>query len=62
MSTKKLHRGAVSKDKKESKAILVYFPRDVIPHIDEAVKITDSDRSKFIRNAVRRELSALRIA
>ncbi len=39
-----------------SKAILVYFPNELIPLIDEAVNLTDSDRSKFIRNSVRREL------
>lgn len=62
MNAKKLHRGAVSKDKSESKAILVYFPREIIPLIDQAVKMTDSDRSKLIRKAVRRELSELQLA
>jgi metal-responsive CopG/Arc/MetJ family transcriptional regulator len=62
MNTKKLHRGAVSKDKHTSKAVLVYFPKELMPLIDQAVRITDSDRSKLIRNAVRRELSALQLA
>jgi metal-responsive CopG/Arc/MetJ family transcriptional regulator len=42
--------------------VLVYFPKDLIPLIDRAVQMTDSDRSKFIRNSVRRELANLRVA
>lgn len=53
-------RGAVTKDK--CKAILVYFPKELIPLIDRAVSMTDSDRSKFIRNSVRRELIKLDVA
>lgn len=56
MKRKHRQRGAVSKDRSMSKAILVYFPNELIPLIDEAVNLTDSDRSKFIRNSVRREL------
>lgn len=55
-------RGAVTKDKAYSKAILVYFPKKLIPLIDRAVHMTDSDRSKFIRNSVRSELNNLNIS
>lgn len=62
MTKQRRPRGAVSKDKAESKAILVYFPKQLIPLIDQAVDLTDSDRSKFIRNSVRRHLDSLQIA
>lgn len=61
MSAKPRHRGAISKHKNESKPVLVYFPRELIPLIDQAVQLTDSDRSKFIRQSVRRELSNLQL-
>ena len=60
MKTKTRHRGAVSKD--TSKAVLVYFPKHHIPAIDRAVDLTDSDRSKFIRAAVRSALDRLNIS
>ncbi|HBR94323.1 MAG TPA: hypothetical protein DEA90_09190 [Opitutae bacterium] len=53
--TKKHQRGAVHKDK--AKAILVHFPIEMMPFIDEAVKRHDLDRSKFIRIAVREKLT-----
>lgn len=56
MNDKKYTEELLSKDKCESKAILVYFPREMIPYIDQAVRLTDSDRTKLIRNAVRREI------
>ena len=62
MKPKRRQRGALTKDKSDSKAILVYFPHQLIPLIDRAVDMTDSDRSKFIRNSVRRELNNLQIA
>ena len=61
MKRKQRQRGAVSKDRSMSKAILVYFPKELIPLIDQAVNLTDSDRSKFIRNSVRRELTNLQL-
>jgi len=57
MQTKQRHRGALSKS--SSKAVLVYFPKHQMPLIDEAVNITDTDRSKFIRGAVRQALDRL---
>lgn len=61
MSSNSRPRGAVTKSKSDSKAILVYFPKHLIPLIDEAVRLTDSDRSKFIRNSVRGQLNNLQI-
>ena len=60
MQTKQRHRGALSKS--SSKAVLVYFPKHQIPLIDRAVDLTDTDRSKFIRSAVRQALDGLSIS
>ncbi len=60
MTTRKSKRGACSKD--ESKAVLIYFPKTLLPVIDEAVRLTDTDRSKFIRASVRDHLRRLKIA
>ena len=57
MQMKQRHRGALSKS--NSKAVLVYFPKHQMPLIDRAVNITDTDRSKFIRSAVRQALDRL---
>ena len=49
-----MKRGTITK--RAAKAVLVYFPHEIIPLIDQAVEQQDSDRSKFIRNAVREKL------
>jgi metal-responsive CopG/Arc/MetJ family transcriptional regulator len=49
-----MKRGAIQKSK--SKAVLVFFPNEIMPLIDHAVVDQDTDRSKFIRNAVREKL------
>ena len=49
-----MKRGAVNKA--ESRLVPVWFPEELIPHIDDAVKRLDTDRSKFIRNAVREKM------
>lgn len=46
----------------DSKAVLVWFPRDLAEKMDRAVVDTDTDRSKFIRHAVRIRLSTLELA
>lgn len=51
---RKIERGLIRKER--SKGILVFFPNEFIPHLDEAVKLADLDRSKFIRAAVREKL------
>ena len=40
----------------ECKTILLLVPKVMMPGIDLAVRIEDSDRSKFIRNAIREKL------
>lgn len=45
--------------KAASKAVLVYFPNEIMPVIDRAVGQVDLDRSKFIRAAVREKLQRL---
>ena len=50
-----MKRGAIKKS--DCKAVLIYFPLQVVAGIDLAVQMEDSDRSKFIRNAVREKLS-----
>ena len=35
----------------------VWFPSNLLPHIDAAVRTLDTDRSKFIRNAVREKMA-----
>lgn len=37
----------------QKKAVLVMFPAEIIDAVDRLVKIQDTDRSKFIRRAVR---------
>ena len=51
-------RGAVHKGS-NSKAILVWFPSEVVTALDQAVITQDTDRSKFIRRAVRAHLASL---
>ena len=51
-------RGAVHKGP-NAKAILVWFPQDVVAALDSAVVAQDTDRSKFIRRAVRTHLASL---
>lgn len=52
-----MRRGCVTKD--ESRLINVWVPIILIPAIDEAVRVTDTDRSKFIRAAVREKIERL---
>lgn len=49
-----MKRGAVRK--KESRLVPVWFPEKVLPFLDDAVQRLDTDRSKFIRNAVREKM------
>jgi hypothetical protein len=52
-------RGALTK--KKSKMLTIWVPECLIPLIDEGVKRTDSDRSKFVRGAIRSSLLRLGI-
>jgi len=55
-----MKRGAVTKT--NARQILVWFPNQLIPLIDQAVDRLDTDRSKFIRNAVREKMERSGIA
>ena len=52
-----MKRGAIQKS--NSRPIIVWFPDKVIPLIDAAVLLEDTDRSKFIRKAIREKLARL---
>ena len=41
---------------KADKAVIVYFPQQVVDALDSAARAEDTDRSKFIRRAVRNML------
>jgi metal-responsive CopG/Arc/MetJ family transcriptional regulator len=49
-----MRRGAVRK--KGSTLVTVWFPTHVAEAVQEAIVRTDSDRSKYIRSAVREKL------
>jgi len=41
----------------KGKLLSVWVPETLLPRLDKGVKKEDSDRSKFIRNAIREKLS-----
>lgn len=43
--------------KEEFKLINVWVPEKLVPIIDRAVKTEDTDRSKFIRQAIREKMT-----
>jgi metal-responsive CopG/Arc/MetJ family transcriptional regulator len=43
--------------KSESRLLTVWVPEGLLPHLDRGVKKEDSDRSKFVRNAIREKLA-----
>lgn len=49
-----MKRGAVTTER--ATFVGAWVPNDLLPFIDEAVRRRDSDRSKFIRAALRNEL------
>jgi len=54
-----MKRGALNKD--ESRLLNLWVPQELFPLIDQGVKLEDSDRSKFVRRAVREKLARLGI-
>jgi len=40
-----------------SKLLSVWVPKSLVPLLDKGVRKEDSDRSKFIRNAIREKLA-----
>ena len=43
--------------KPQRKPLLIFFPVDVVRALDQLVEEQDTDRSKFIRKAVRNAMS-----
>jgi metal-responsive CopG/Arc/MetJ family transcriptional regulator len=43
--------------KRKGKLLSVWVPATLLPRLDKGVKREDSDRSKFIRNAIREKLA-----
>jgi metal-responsive CopG/Arc/MetJ family transcriptional regulator len=41
----------------ENKLLTVWVSKSLMPRLDQGVKKEDSDRSKFIRNAIREKLA-----
>lgn len=50
-----MKRGSVTK--KESELVALWVPRQLLEAVDHAVRCEDSDRSKFIRRAVREHVA-----
>ncbi len=48
-----------TREKQKNKAVLVWFPRELVDELDIVAKRIDSDRSKLIRLAARQKLEAL---
>jgi metal-responsive CopG/Arc/MetJ family transcriptional regulator len=42
--------------KPKGRLLSVWIPKALLPGLDQAVKKEDSDRSKYIRNAIREKL------
>jgi metal-responsive CopG/Arc/MetJ family transcriptional regulator len=49
-----MKRGAVAKE--ESELVALWIPKPLLAALDSAVLSEDSDRSKFIRRALRRHI------
>lgn len=54
-----MKRGAVRK--KNSRLVNIWVPPGLLTGLDRAVDLSDSDRSKFIRNAIREKAASLGI-
>ncbi len=52
-----MKRGSVSKS--SARLLNLWVPDHFFPLIDEGVRLTDSDRSKFVRSAIREKLFRL---
>jgi metal-responsive CopG/Arc/MetJ family transcriptional regulator len=50
-----MKRGSGKKPK--GRLLAVWVPRGLLPRLDQAVRKEDSDRSQFIRNAIREKLA-----
>jgi metal-responsive CopG/Arc/MetJ family transcriptional regulator len=59
-STRKFPKRAVTKE--TARPVLVYFPEDIVSKIDRCVVSEDTDRSKWMRQAMREALQRRGIA
>jgi metal-responsive CopG/Arc/MetJ family transcriptional regulator len=53
-----MKRGSGKKPK--GKLLAVWVPRGLLPRLDQGARQEDSDRSKFVRNAIREKLARQR--
>jgi len=51
-----------SEKKPKGKLLSLWVPGTLLTHLDEAARKEDSDRSKFVRNAIREKLARHGIA
>lgn len=57
--SQKMKRGKHSK--RDGVPVTAWLPKDMVAAIDQAVHIEDTDRSKFVRKAIRERVSRLGI-
>ena len=50
-----MKRGSGKKPK--GKLLAVWVPRELLPRLDQGARKEDSDRSKFVRDAIREKLA-----
>lgn len=55
-----MNRGLVKKG--SARMITVWIPVSLFPYIERALEIEDTDRSKFIRNAIREKIQRVKEA
>lgn len=54
-----MKRGTIKK--RTSTLVAVWVPLPLASAVDSAIELQDSDRSKFLRNAIREKLARMRI-
>lgn len=47
-------------NKHRYKSVLVRLPKEIMPELDAQVKLSDLDRSKFIRHAIKEKINRSR--
>jgi len=55
-----MKRGSGKKPK--GRVLAVWVPRELLPRLDQGARKEDSDRSKFVRDAIREKLARQRTA
>ena len=54
-----MQRGAIKKG--SSKLLTLWVPESFVPAINQGVMLTDTDKSKFVRSAIREKFARLGI-